>query len=322
MDGQERKFTKDNMKGACPKVPQQPNFSDCGLFTLQYVESFFKTPIQDFELPIKSLRKWFPLDVMRNKRSDIAKIIRNLAEEQNAKQKISFPPLTFTPESGSGYTDDEDEDSKPVNKALKAPKFFVKSSTNNSTSGAAGATKIICLTSSKSLTLTPASNKPGLPTGTPVKTNSGNHSGGQLMIQRKKGKFDFFTLKEGKKTQTRTVVIPKLTTTPKKEPVQAANGPAVKPSSSLVNYSDSSSEESQKLETNNKAAAVAVMDVDEDGAPISALPKPVPSKRPADDEPSKNQEDAKKNKVDEEEQKKEETQVSTNHSKVDAENDA
>merc|ERR1711963_1237330 len=29
---QDRKFTKDNMKGACPKVPQQPNFSDCGLF--------------------------------------------------------------------------------------------------------------------------------------------------------------------------------------------------------------------------------------------------------------------------------------------------
>lgn len=35
-------FTKDNIKGACPKVPQQMNFTDCGLYVLQYVESFFK----------------------------------------------------------------------------------------------------------------------------------------------------------------------------------------------------------------------------------------------------------------------------------------
>ena len=37
-----RKFDKDTMKGCCPKVPQQPNFSDCGIFVLQYCESFFE----------------------------------------------------------------------------------------------------------------------------------------------------------------------------------------------------------------------------------------------------------------------------------------
>ena len=37
-----RDFTKDNMRGCCPKVPQQPNFSDCGVFLLQYIESFFE----------------------------------------------------------------------------------------------------------------------------------------------------------------------------------------------------------------------------------------------------------------------------------------
>ena len=41
-DGQTREFTKDNMRGCCPKVPQQPNFSDCGVFLLQYIESFFE----------------------------------------------------------------------------------------------------------------------------------------------------------------------------------------------------------------------------------------------------------------------------------------
>ena len=40
--GGDRVFTKENMKGNCPKVPQQPNFSDCGIFVLQYAESFFK----------------------------------------------------------------------------------------------------------------------------------------------------------------------------------------------------------------------------------------------------------------------------------------
>lgn len=40
--GEEQTFSKDTIKGACPKVPQQSNFTDCGLYVLQYVESFFK----------------------------------------------------------------------------------------------------------------------------------------------------------------------------------------------------------------------------------------------------------------------------------------
>lgn len=40
--GIEKTFSKDTIKGACPKVPQQSNFTDCGLYVLQYVENFFK----------------------------------------------------------------------------------------------------------------------------------------------------------------------------------------------------------------------------------------------------------------------------------------
>lgn len=40
--GVEKTFSKDTIKGACPKVPQQSNFTDCGLYVLQYVESFFQ----------------------------------------------------------------------------------------------------------------------------------------------------------------------------------------------------------------------------------------------------------------------------------------
>ncbi|KAJ8890436.1 hypothetical protein PR048_009945 [Dryococelus australis] len=41
-EGREREFSKDTMKGACPKVPQQTNFTDCGLYVLQFAEAFFK----------------------------------------------------------------------------------------------------------------------------------------------------------------------------------------------------------------------------------------------------------------------------------------
>ncbi|KFW93298.1 Sentrin-specific protease 6, partial [Phalacrocorax carbo] len=40
--GNKRSFSKDVMKGSNPKVPQQNNFSDCGVYILQYVESFFE----------------------------------------------------------------------------------------------------------------------------------------------------------------------------------------------------------------------------------------------------------------------------------------
>ena len=35
-------FNKLNIPGHCVKVPQQNNFTDCGLYLLQYVEQFFK----------------------------------------------------------------------------------------------------------------------------------------------------------------------------------------------------------------------------------------------------------------------------------------
>ena len=36
-----RVFDKDTIKGGNPKCPQQTNYSDCGVYVLQYVESFF-----------------------------------------------------------------------------------------------------------------------------------------------------------------------------------------------------------------------------------------------------------------------------------------
>lgn len=44
--GSLRSFGKEVMKGSSPRVPQQDNFSDCGVYVLQYVESFFEVSQQ------------------------------------------------------------------------------------------------------------------------------------------------------------------------------------------------------------------------------------------------------------------------------------
>ncbi|KAJ7341671.1 hypothetical protein JRQ81_006142 [Phrynocephalus forsythii] len=84
--GSKRQFSKEVMKGSNPKVPQQNNFSDCGVYVLQYVESFFETPIVSFELPM-NLTDWFPRSKMKTKREEIRNIILHLQEQQNKEKK-------------------------------------------------------------------------------------------------------------------------------------------------------------------------------------------------------------------------------------------
>ena len=91
-------------------MQQQPNFSDCGIYLLQYVESFFKDPITDYSLPIKSLTEWFTKDEVENKRNYIATLIRDLAASQNPGKQFTYPQLNFfnPPEEESEEDDDED----------------------------------------------------------------------------------------------------------------------------------------------------------------------------------------------------------------------
>ena len=71
------------------------------------VTIYFQNPIKDFALPIRNLRTWFPKESAKNKRAEIAGVIRELAAKQHPKKTFDFPELIFTPQSGSGYTDDE-----------------------------------------------------------------------------------------------------------------------------------------------------------------------------------------------------------------------
>ncbi|XP_051868814.1 sentrin-specific protease 6 isoform X2 [Pristis pectinata] len=81
-----RSFTKDMIKGSNPRVPQQDNFSDCGVYVLQYVESFFENPIPSFELPM-NLMDWFPQQQVKKKREEIRNVILKLCETQSRGKK-------------------------------------------------------------------------------------------------------------------------------------------------------------------------------------------------------------------------------------------
>ncbi|XP_026881859.1 sentrin-specific protease 6 isoform X3 [Electrophorus electricus] len=79
--GSPRSFGKDVMKGSSPRVPQQDNFSDCGVYVLQYVESFFENPLPSFHLPM-NLLDWFPHQRMKTKRDEIKELILKLQSQQ------------------------------------------------------------------------------------------------------------------------------------------------------------------------------------------------------------------------------------------------
>ncbi|XP_031436996.1 sentrin-specific protease 6 isoform X2 [Clupea harengus] len=104
--GTQRSFGKDVMKGSSPRVPQQDNFSDCGVYVLQYVESFFETPIPSFHLPM-NLSDWFAQQRMKRKRDEIKELILKLQSQQQA-EGIS-PGLTADDEA-----DEEDADGLDV----------------------------------------------------------------------------------------------------------------------------------------------------------------------------------------------------------------
>jgi len=111
---EERVFNKDTMPGGSPKVQQQPNFSDCGIYLLQYVESFFRDPIKDYTLPIKTLGEWFTKDEVENKRNSIAELIKQLAAQQNPNKQFDFPQLNFFNPTEDDSEDDDDEDEEGI----------------------------------------------------------------------------------------------------------------------------------------------------------------------------------------------------------------
>ncbi|XP_014363724.2 uncharacterized protein LOC106715044 isoform X1 [Papilio machaon] len=103
-------FNKDNIKGSCPKIPQQNNFTDCGLYLLQYVEHFFKEPILDYTLPIKQLTNWFDEIVVTRKREEISILLKALMHRYNPDSHLTLPDITFPTLNGKLIENEEQQD--------------------------------------------------------------------------------------------------------------------------------------------------------------------------------------------------------------------
>lgn len=76
-------FCSSNMHGYTPRTPQQGNYSDCGVYLLQYVESFLEKPPSAGD-PVKlELGDWFPEGRVAQKRAAIRDLILDLHLRQN-----------------------------------------------------------------------------------------------------------------------------------------------------------------------------------------------------------------------------------------------
>ncbi|XP_034047248.1 sentrin-specific protease 7-like [Thalassophryne amazonica] len=76
-----RFFTQATMPNITCRVGQQDNGYDCGLYLLQYVESFLQNPVLHFGPPI-TLQSWFPRKQVRQKREKIRRLILQMHREQ------------------------------------------------------------------------------------------------------------------------------------------------------------------------------------------------------------------------------------------------
>ncbi|XP_043078365.1 sentrin-specific protease 7b [Puntigrus tetrazona] len=76
-----RAFTTESINGSLCRVPLQDNSSDCGLYLLQYVESFLQNPVVHFDLPLR-LDHWFPRNQVRRKREELRELVLQLYQRQ------------------------------------------------------------------------------------------------------------------------------------------------------------------------------------------------------------------------------------------------
>ncbi|KAL4122453.1 hypothetical protein QTP88_014782 [Uroleucon formosanum] len=99
-DDETKDFSPNTIKGSLVKVPQQPNYVDCGLFALHYFKIFFERPIVDYTFPIGHLENWFhPDEVSKNcaKRRELQSIILARMKVRGSVLPKSFnlPTLNF-----------------------------------------------------------------------------------------------------------------------------------------------------------------------------------------------------------------------------------
>lgn len=88
--GGHRDFSAEKMVGSHCRVPLQDNSSDCGLYLLQYAESFLQDPVAHFDLPLR-LECWFPRQQVREKREEIRDLVLRLYRFQQGSLGKEIP---------------------------------------------------------------------------------------------------------------------------------------------------------------------------------------------------------------------------------------
>ncbi|KAG5874832.1 hypothetical protein JTB14_009289 [Gonioctena quinquepunctata] len=121
--GKERIYDKNIIKGANPKVPQQNNFTDCGLYVLQYVEQFFKDPIKDYHIPIKEIKNWFEEITVTKKREDLAILIKSLMREYGKDIRL-LPDIAFPTINGKLVELEPDEEEEEEDEMMEGEQSF------------------------------------------------------------------------------------------------------------------------------------------------------------------------------------------------------
>ncbi|CAF0798384.1 unnamed protein product, partial [Brachionus calyciflorus] len=142
----EPEFLK-NMTGETVNAPLQTNYFDCGIYLLQYVESFFTKPIEAFNSPI-NLENWFKLDVIKIKRKQIKALIGTLRDKQNGLPGHSLKTedlKNIKPEEGSHLSSiskklkqkssESSDDENESNSSHKNPKKMLMDNDTNGTNG-------------------------------------------------------------------------------------------------------------------------------------------------------------------------------------------
>jgi len=99
--GVERTFTRNEMPGYRAVVPDQPNHYDCGIYLLQYVESFFSKPLKSFLLPLPHLTHWFEDSIVYTKRKEIYEKMCDLIKTEHPENVPYIPDLKFNPPPSS-----------------------------------------------------------------------------------------------------------------------------------------------------------------------------------------------------------------------------
>ncbi|KAL7873348.1 hypothetical protein AOLI_G00124190 [Acnodon oligacanthus] len=87
--GSWQSFTNGAMNGWSLQVPQQHNNTDCGVYLLQYVESFLMSPPQILHSAM-DLSDWFPQKLVKQKRKKIKKLIFRLHFQQQQQQQLDL----------------------------------------------------------------------------------------------------------------------------------------------------------------------------------------------------------------------------------------